>query len=491
MEYVLGLDIGSSSVRGLLYDERGRRRRAIGAQVFYLAESGHDGSSTLDPALLLQATQSVLDAVNSQCVAARISVRAVGVSSFWHGLAAVDQDFAPLTPVVLWSDTRPTGQAIALQKELGTACQEFHQRTGCPIHSSFWPSKLRWLAREAPDVYARSRMFISFVDLLFHTLFGVIGTSGSMASATGLFDMSAGGWATQWERLLPEGTLPKLGPILDDKSALRLLPRWHHWEAYRDSEWFIAVGDGACSNVGAAGFVEDSFVVSVGTSSAVRVLRRSGGTGSPVPSELWNYTLDANWHLTGGALSEGGNIMAWIHRTFRVSSLKAVENAILQRSPDAGYLTILPFIAGERSPNWNPQARAVMEGFSNATTAMDVLQASIEAVSYRIKLTFDRLAEWHGPPAYVICAGAALRASPLWVQILADVLDRPVMNLQFSQASSRGAAAIALQRSGITRIDDLDHPRWQEVAPRPVDRSIYEAAMARQVALYRRAFAAQ
>ena len=136
---VLALDVGSSSVRAQLYDERARE---VGdpARQAYEPSLGRDGSAELDADELVRAARAVLEAPEA-------THDALAISCFWHSLLLLDGDRRPLTPVLLWQDRRAAAQAEELARRLDP--QRVHQRTGCFLHPSYWPAKLAWLASRA------------------------------------------------------------------------------------------------------------------------------------------------------------------------------------------------------------------------------------------------------------------------------------------------------------------------------------------------------
>src|SRR5690349_3921045 len=150
MKTVLALDIGSSAVRAALYDLRGRAVRASAARREYAMRTAADGTSETDADGLIRVTERCLaDAAK----AAPGEIIAAGVSTFWHGLVAADEEGRALTPLYLWSDTRAAEAAERLRSRPGA--EAARQRTGCPLHASYWPAKLEWLREERPDLWRR------------------------------------------------------------------------------------------------------------------------------------------------------------------------------------------------------------------------------------------------------------------------------------------------------------------------------------------------
>ncbi|MDH7570208.1 MAG: FGGY-family carbohydrate kinase [Armatimonadota bacterium] len=214
--------------------------------------------------------------------------------------------------------------------------------------------------------------------------------------------------------------------------------------------------------------------------------------GKPEPPEgLWAYLLDAERYLLGGALSNGGRFYTWLAKTLRLGPREELEEEMSRMRPDAHRLAVLPFLMGERSPGWRGEARAVIAGLSECTRPIDILRAGLEAVAYRFALIFERLltrlSNGGHPNLQVIATGGTLLRSPTWMQILADVLNEPVVASREPQASSRGAALMVLESQGlIPSIGAVDFPLAETYLPDPSRHDRYRAAMARQRELYRR-----
>jgi gluconokinase len=199
-----------------------------------------------------------------------------------------------------------------------------------------------------------------------------------------------------------------------------------------------ALGDGACSNVGAGCVSRGRAAVMVGTSAAARVVY-AADAADPRPG-LFLYRLDERRFCEGGALSDGGNLHAWLART-----LREVPDDLADRQPAAHGLTFLPFLGGERSLGWDATRRGLVDGLSFATTPADIAQAALEAVAYRLAAVLDAI----GGLESVVATGVGLLANPGWLQVLADVLGRPVEVSGEPEGSARGAAMVALERLGL------------------------------------------
>jgi gluconokinase len=444
---ILAIDVGTSSARAALYDESGRPVEGRFHRVRYEPVVTPDGGVEHDPRRLLEAVATCVDAV---LAGSRLpEIAGVGVATFWHGLLGFDRAGQPLTPLYMWADTRSAGDATLLREALDEAA--LHARTGCHLHASYWPAKLRWLARERPDEVARVARWGSFGEYLELSLFGEAATSICMASATGLFDQERLGWDVE-ALAAAELDDSRLFPLCERRDGRRgFRPAWGtRWPALRGRPWFPAIGDGAAGNVGSDCVDTTRVALNLGTSAALRV-----ATAAPVapPLGLWRYRLDRRLALVGGALSEGGNVYAWCRDVLRLPDEAELEATLAMGPPDAHGLTVLPFLAGERAPGWRGDRRAAIAGLGLDTTAVEILRAALEAVALRLAIVYDLLRPLAAPRHDVVASGGAVAHSRAWAQTLADALGHPVALSREQEATSRGVALLTLEALG--RLPDL------------------------------------
>jgi gluconokinase len=257
------------------------------------------------------------------------------------------------------------------------------------------------------------------------------------------------------------------------------------WPTLHNIPWFPAIGDGAAANVGSGCASEHNWALTIGTSSAIRVVV------SPervvLPAGLWLYYIDARRALLGGALSEGGNVFAWMANTLQLPTLKEAEPLVAALSPDGHGLTILPFISGERSSGWHAEARVVIDGLQTHTSPADILRASMEAVAYQLQAVYQQLiGALHETKPRLIGSGGALLSSSTLQHIVADALGSPLYPLLEHEASARGAALLALEAMGVIQDIGQETPSLAEAVQPDAERGrVYQQAADRQMQLYR------
>jgi gluconokinase len=436
---VLAIDIGTSGLRTFLFDVRGRPVAKAIAHRDRPPRTGADGEVTVDADERVRATADAID--ETLAVAGRRvrDIAAVATSTFWHSLVGVDARGRPTTRVLTWADTRARGAAAALRKELDPVAT--HARTGCTIHASYWPAKLRFLKEVDPDAFARTAKWLSLGEYLYFRLLSGTRVANGMASATGIYDQATRTWD---ERLLGHLRLrtTALSQITDEPQSGLRLEFARRWPALAKVPWVPAIGDGACSNVGAGVVTRDRATLFVGTSGAIRVLYATDVP--PVVDGGWTYRLDARRVVAGGALSNGGNVITWLARTF-----PQVDPASLWRTPAPSGLIALPLLAGDRSPTWNDSARAVVSGIGLTTSADDIARAMLEGVALRTARLWEVVDRALPGITTVVATGGTLLRLPWLMQLFADALGRAVVMSGAGEGSARGAAITALERVGL------------------------------------------
>jgi len=480
----LAIDIGTSSVRGALYDAGGMLFRPTVVKIERAVTRSSAGAAEVDANESFDQVVETIDAVLAKAVYINARIEHVVSCSFWHSLVGVDARDRPTTKVFTWADTQSKEYTAELKRRFDE--NEVHDRTGVHFHSSFWPAKLLWLRKERPDVWAKTARWLSLSDYLTQKFFGMPATSRSMASGTGIFDLRRSLWDKELLKFLKiTGDQLPVFPVSDDLT-FRLPPAYaERWPRLADAEWFPTIADGAADNIGSGCMTRDSAALMIGTSGAMRVLYE-GDPPSEIPQGLWCYRVSRRRVVLGGALSDGGNLYDWIKRNLRISP--SAEREIRKRAAAAHGLLFMPFLHGERSTGYNENATGQLRGLTANHDSIDILQAGMESVAYRFADVFDRL-NTIAPIREIVASGGALQRSAVWTQILADVLGRDLTLSTVSEASSRGAVLLALDSARrIDSIESLPVPATSTLAHDPQCHAAYKEARARHQALYQTTF---
>ena len=479
MDCVLTLDVGSSSARTLLFDFAGKQIENFGSQVPYRARTTPDGGWEIDPGELIAISTKALGAICEQLRAKSIKPAAVAVDTFWHSIVGVDSGGNPATALLHPFDTRSAPAAKRLAQRVDNRAQ--HKRTGCVIHPSYPPAKLLWLSETQPEGFERTKHWMSAGEFIFLKLCGTAAASTSMVSAGGLWDQNKSDYDPEMLAALPV-TRAQFAAVSDlDKPV----EGPGHWPELQGIPWFPALGDGACDNIGSGCTTRDRFALMVGTSGAMRAVVAADSID--IPEGLFCYRVDPKRFVLGGALSNGGEVFAWMKRTLRLpDNNDEIERQLAALPPVQHGLTILPLFAGERSTGWRLDARAAIAGLDVNTSPIEILQAALESVALRFRNVYEFMVASIGDPRDVVASGAALLHSPVWTQMMADTLSHAIVPCREPEATSRGAALLALERLGVM---EIGAPQYGN-AIQPIGKNIalYTAELERQRRLYTKLF---
>ncbi len=483
-QLVLALDIGTSSVRAALYDFNGNVLPETMVKNERQLTATEDGGAEIDALEALAQVEKAVDDVLERVGNLSGEIEFVAASSFWHSLVGVDENGNPTTKVFGWADTRSREYVSVLRENFDE--NTVHNRTGAHFHSSYWTAKLLWLRERQPKVFKKTAKWLSFSDFVALELFGAAQTSVSMASATGIFDVRRNVWDEELLKFLKINSENLPAIVKSDAQTFKLNAEYQkRWDRLKDAEWFPAIGDGAANNIGAGCVEKSKAALMIGTSGAMRVAFR-GEIPKKIPNGLWCYRIDRKRIIIGGALSDGGGLYRWLKDNFRLKDDDdKTESEIAKRQPDAHNLTFLPFLAGERSTGYHESAHGAILGLKSATDTIDIVQAALESVAYRFAEIYDQLSAVVKIKE-IIASGGALRESPVWTQIITDVLAQNMSLPDVREASSRGAVLLALESLGkIESIEKIETPKGREFKFDKKRNAIYKKARERHEKFYK------
>ncbi|RKN22011.1 carbohydrate kinase [Micromonospora musae] len=456
---ILALDLGTSSVRGLVLDEDTQPLPGALARRKVSLAVGDDGTGTLEAPDYVACLVDCLDEL-SEAGHLR-DVELVAVSGQWHSVLPLDAAREPLGPALTWLDTRP----VASASMTGPADpDDYHQRTGTWWHRGYWSLRLPWLRERTGS---RVTSFAGLVEYVLGQLLEEVPMSISQASGTGLLDLRTLTWDDEALGLAGArpGELPELAPM---RWRGRLRPEQaKRWPELAGVGWTAVVGDGGASNVG-SGCVEPSrAAVTVGTSAAVRLMQRvpAGQELPRLPERLWRYRVDHDHVVTGAAYSCGGNLFAWANRELKLPG-GAELDAALALIPPGGGRPADPRYGGDRPPGLAPAGSGELRGLSFGTTAVDILAGLMQGLCDLVARDLEVLESTVEQQVAVVLGGGAMAASVWWRQAFAAALSpRAVSHQRNPEIGATGAALVALGRfevavelADIGRTDELISP---------------------------------
>ncbi len=478
--FVLGLDVGTGGARGILY-------RPDGSEVAtthhgYGLATPRAGWAEQDPEEIWSAIVRTLADLAAQ-IPPGGEVSGIGLSSILHSFVGADQSGHSITPSMIWADTRAHAQVRELRQRLDPTA--VYRRTGCPMHPMYLPGKISWLRQEQPNVFQNVRIFGSIKDDVIERLTGRRVVDRSVASGSGLYNFNLRTWDP--EILAAIGISPdQLPPIVEPTDVVGGLAA----EAARvtglpaGTPIVAGAGDGVLSSLGAGAVAPGQMTVMIGTSGAARL-----PANHPVVDELartWCYYLAQGTWIAGAAINNGGLACRWVRENLTpgpaVSTdewdFLTLEHSARQAPPGAGGLLFLPFLTGERAPFWNASARGVLFGLAQHMGPQHVARATFEGVCFRMRSIVEALDQAAGPTVETRATGGFVR-SAFWLQLLTDIIGRPMRLPDAPQASAFGAAGLALIGTGqLATLADV--ARLVSVAegpvPNPAPKHLYDRA---------------
>ncbi|MFD2114878.1 gluconokinase [Paenibacillus yanchengensis] len=436
---VLAVDLGTTSTRTLAVSGQGEVLASH--SVRYPLYTPKPGYAEQDPKQIYEACVTTIAAVMEQGDWQADDVLCVTFSSANHSLIAIDEAGQPLTPSITWADQRSAEQAKAmLEHGIGL---DIYKRTGTPIHPMSPLVKLVWLKEKEPQLFAEAHQFIGIKEYIFLQLFGTPWMDYSIASATGMFNLEKLEWdkeAVDWLGL-NMAQLPPLVPTTFKVTGLKeeIAEQMH---LSTTTPFVLGAQDGVLANLG-IGALEDGVVaVTIGTSSAVRAC-----TNKPTFDEegrLFCYALTEGYWLVGGSSNNGAIVAEWAaEQWFNGESLSEILPRLSEISPGADGLLFMPLLSGERAPFWDAEAKGVMFGLTLAHTKQHMMRAALEGVLFQL-LAIVSMMEEKGTVAKQIRASGGFARSPLWCQMMADMLGVAVFVPDVVESSGLGAAQLGI-----------------------------------------------
>jgi gluconokinase len=438
--WFLGIDLGTGSCKAAAVDENGKVL-GFGAGEYSGAETQERWQEQDPQELLRAAIASVRQAVE-RSGARPERCGGMSIGGALHSVMALDDRDQPLTGVITWADGRAVKQAEAVAAtETG---KRLYPETGCPPHGMYPLYKVMWLRENRPEVFQKARCYVSAKEYVGFRLTGTWQVDYSLAAGSGFLNT----YTLQWS----DSALSQAGIRLDQLSPLAapvdLLGRLSAEAAARmgipaGTPVVMGSSDAVNSSIGAGAVTPVKATLMIGTSGALRVV-------APRPvldpsARSWCYAIDAAHWLVGGAINNGGVALSWLRDCLNQAHVRqplTFEDvlALAGRAPvGSGGLVCLPFFAGERSPNWNLNARAVFFGMSLSHEARHLARALLEGMAFRFKSLLAVLTEV-GLDVRQIVASGGFAKSDLWLQVMADALGRELSVPEWGETSALAAA---------------------------------------------------
>lgn len=445
MAYFLGIDTGTSGTKVLVADETGKVR-ATHTEEYPLSTPRPQWAEQDPENDWWRAAQAAIPAVLAKAGISGVDIAAVGLTGQMHGSVFLDSGGNVLRPALLWCDSRTGAECVEITEAIGGK-EALYTQIGQPVFTSFTAPKIAWLRKHEPEIYAKVAKVLLPKDFIRYKLTGEYATEVSDASGTSLLDVRARNWSEPMLAALqiPRDWLPPVheSPVVTatiSETAAKLTG------LKAGTPVVGGGGDQAAGAVGCGIVQTGSASLALGTSG---VLFAPLDTPSFTPDAIQTFchAVPGMWHLMGCVLSAAGSF-EWYRDTFAPEQSYDALTAGASTAPvGCEGLIFLPYLAGERNPYFDPDARGVFFGATLRSEKTWFARAVLEGVAYAFK-DLDGLLEGAGVPAGEIRGIGGGMKSPLWRQIIADVLGKPLRQVGSEEGPAYGAAVLAMVGAG-------------------------------------------
>ncbi|SED79921.1 xylulokinase [Ruania alba] len=447
-------DLGTTGNKASLHADDGRMLSSV--TVGYPAHFGEGGLAEQDPRdwerAVVEATRSLLTSTGT----APDAISGLVVSGQMMGAVLLDEQYEPVRPAIIWADTRAGAQTDQLIERIGA--QEAYALLGHRLNPTYSVAKVMWVRDNEPDVFARVRHFCVAKDFVVHRLTGRLATDPSDASATNAYDQRAGTWSAAVleaagldAALFPEivSSTEVVGTLTASAATATGLPA--------GTRVVMGGGDGPIAAVGAAVCgPDDGAYVCLGTSSWISFAADTPVLDPSMRTFTFDHVVPGRYVPTATMQSAGASVQ-WINEVLSPTpSGRTLTDlvAAADTSHPTGDLYFLPYLLGERSPRWDPDARGAFIGLGRHHGREHLVRAVLEGVAFNLAVCLEAF-RTAGATIESIDAVGGGAASDTWLQILADVWGVPVRrHTVVEEANSLGAAVVGAVGLGLA--DDFD-----------------------------------
>ena len=442
---VLGLDVSTTGTKALLMERDGTVVGIAAAE--YDFETPQPLWAEQDPELWWVAAQSTIREVLATTGRSADDVAAVGAGGQMHGMVLLDEDEQIIRPALLWNDSRTAAQGQAMLEAVGR--ERFIAITGNDALVSFTATKMLWVREHEPENWARARHLLLPKDYVRFRLSGEHALDVNDGAGTVLFDLQSRTWSDEVVQTLglDPAMLPRtvegpeiVGAVTEAAAAATGLRA--------GTPVVGGAGDQAANAVGMGAVVPGIAAMSVGTSGVIFVPTSGPSIEPDGRLQAFCHAVPGAWHLMGVTMSAAGSLK-WLRDELAPDAswdeLTALAEAV---SPGAEGLLFLPYLSGERAPYPDPLARGAFIGLTVRHGLGHMVRAVLEGVAFSLKDVFALVSETAPDPLRELRISGGGSNSPLWRQIIADVLGVPLSLTRTTEGVATGGAILAAVGAG-------------------------------------------
>lgn len=447
MEYVMGIDLGTSSVKAVLTDRNGRI--AAMAQKGYDVEIPQAGYAQQSPQNWWEQTKRVIrDVIKSGDISSG-QVKAVGFSGQMHGLVALDREKKPLMPALIWMDQRSKRQQETILKAVEEEGLE-EQLMNRPVPGMLICSLL-WMKEHLPDVYEKTAYVLLPKDYIRLQLGKTVETDETDGAGSLAFSVRDRGWC--WH-LLEKLEIRKdlFPPVVKPYEITGRITREAAMETGLQEGTLLAAGgaDSAMQLTGNGVIRDGALAVNIGTASQILTVMSEPAYVKGAGIQTLCHTVPGLWYQQCGSLN-GGNVLKWLKNNVLLAEIgyEQLDKEAGKAPAGCDGLVFLPYLAGERMPYENPDARGLFYGLSMGHRQSHIIRSVMEGVALNMRVCLDLLKApgiSRKRQSLIVSGGGA--KGQTWQQIFADVFEMPVCGTNMKEEACTGAAIMAAVGAG-------------------------------------------
>jgi xylulokinase len=445
MKTLLGIDLGTSAAKTVLFD--GELNVLASASAEYPLYQPHNGWAEQNPEDWWNASVETIGAVLQKSGISAESIAAIGISGQMHGLVMLDANGGVLRPSIIWCDQRTAAECVDITERVGA--KRLIEITANPALTGFTASKIMWVKKHQPEIYARCRHILLPKDYLRYKLTGVFATEVSDASGMQVLDIPKRCWSEEvLNKLDIDPAL--LAKVYESPEVTGTVSG----EAARITGLSVktavvgGAGDNAAAAVGMGVVAEGRAFTTIGTSGVVFAHTDSVTIDPGGRVHTFCCAVPGAWHVMG-VTQAAGLSLKWFREQFCADMTYDGMTALAETVPiGARRLLYLPYLMGERTPHLDAGCRGVFFGLSGMHTKADLLRAVLEGVSYSLRDCVEILRDMNITTSGMLACGGG-GTSAFWRQMLADLFGCPVRTAGASEGPALGAAILAGVGAGL------------------------------------------
>lgn len=463
---LIGIDIGTSSTKSVVLSVKGEILGS--AAQSYPVDTPRPGWAEQSPTCWVDAAQQTVRAAIGTAGVSPSSVVGIGLSGQMHGTVCVSAGGQPLRPAIIWADQRTSQEVAELNERLGQ--ETLAAWTGTPLATGFMLPSWLWLRDNEPDVHAATRWLLLPKDYVRFRLTGEIGAEPSDASSTSLLDPHTRLWSVPLLEALRIS--PEVLPPIESSSAVA-----GHLSANVADEMGLPAGlpvvygasDQAAQALGNGVITPGVLSSTIGTGGQLLAPTDGPVIDRKLRMHCFCHALDDLWHAETAMLSAGLSLRWLRDQVLNGQDYQTLVDAAVEVPTGAEGLIFLPYLAGERTPHMDSRARGGFVGLTLRHRMPHLVRAVMEGVVMGMRQGLELLASLGIPIDTVIASGGATRHL-LWLQLQADIYNRPIRRACTEEAAAVGAAMLAGLGLGVyaDADDAIEHAvRWHPMVVEP------------------------